>query len=59
MQRWAPGLENARSRLTIRPPLVPTTEAAKPILVQSKAPADSGPAPLQNESVSDGIKTRL
>lgn len=46
MQCSAPGLKNARRRLTIKPPRVPTTEKAKPILVQRKPPADPGPAPF-------------
>lgn len=47
VQRLAPGLKNARRRLTIKPPRVPTTETAKPILVQRKPPADPGPAPFK------------
>ena len=55
MQRSAPGLKNARRRLTIRPPLVPTTETAKPILKQRKPPADPGPAPFKNARFSNLI----
>lgn len=46
VQCSAPGLKNARRRLTIKPPRVPTTEKAKPILVQRKQTADPGPAPF-------------
>lgn len=55
MQRSAPGLKNAQRRLTIRPPLVPTTETAKPILKQRKPPADPGPAPFKNARFSNLI----
>lgn len=55
MQRSAPCLKNARRRLTIRPPLVPTTETAKPILKQRKPPADPGPAPFKNPRFSNLI----
>lgn len=55
MQRSAPGLKNARRRLTIRPPLVPTTKTAKPILKQRKPPADPGPAPFKNARFSNLI----
>lgn len=48
MQCSAPGLKNAQRRLTIRPSQVPTTETAKPILMQRKPPADPGPAPFKN-----------
>lgn len=50
MQRSAPGLKNARRRLTIRPPLVPTTGTAKPILKQRKPPADPGLAPFKKKN---------
>lgn len=50
MQRSAPGLKNARRRLTIRPPLVPTTGTAKPMLKQRKPPADPGLAPFQKNA---------
>lgn len=56
MQRSAPGLKNAQRRLTIRPPVVPTTETAKPILKQRKPPADPGPAPFKNAIFSKLIK---
>lgn len=52
MQRSAPGLKNARRRLTIRPPAVPTTETAKPILKERKPPTDPGPAPCKNARFS-------
>lgn len=55
MQCSAPGLKNARRKLTIRPPLVPTTETAKPILKQRKPPADLGPAPFKNAGFSNLI----
>lgn len=55
MQCPAPGLKNDRRRLTIRPPLVPTTETAKPILKQRKPPADLGPAPFKNARFSNLI----
>lgn len=53
MQCSAPGLKNARTRLTIRPPLVPTAETAKPILKKRKPPADPGPAPFKNARFSN------
>lgn len=53
MQGSAPGLKNARRRLTIRPPRVPTTEKAKPILKQRKPPSDLGPAPFKNARFSN------
>lgn len=49
VQRSAPGLKNAQRRLTIKPPRVPTTETAKPILVQRKPPADPRPAPFKKK----------
>lgn len=49
VQCSAPGLKNARGRLTIKPPRVPMTETAKPILVQRKPPADPGPAPFKKK----------
>lgn len=49
VQRSVPGLKNARRGLTIKPPRVPTTETAKPILVQRKPPADPGPAPFKKK----------
>lgn len=55
MQCSAPGLKNARRRLTIRPPLVPTTETAKPILKQRKPPAVLGPGPFKNAGFSNLI----
>jgi hypothetical protein len=55
MQRKALGLKNARRKLTIRPPRVPTTEMAKPILMQKKPPADLGPAPFKNKGFSNLI----
>lgn len=53
VQCSAPGLKNARGRLTIKPPRVPMTETAKPILVQRKPPADPGPAPFKKKKKKD------
>lgn len=55
VQCSAPGLKNARRRLTIKPPRVPTTEKAKPILVQRKPPADPGPAPFTEKKKKDNV----
>lgn len=49
VQRSVPGLKNARRGLTIKPPRLPTTKTAKPILVQRKPPADPGPAPFKKK----------